>query len=217
MSKKTMLITGASKGIGRACLDKFKDDYNIITVHRSAGATMQGDLTDQVFQDTVIKTVMPDIFINNAGGLTGEPTTTLDLNGFAACKLLIEFHKKMKSGHIINISSIAANEQGNPGIEYDDIAYAGSKKMLSAISLMLHKQKNKPVKVSCLELGPTYTDKFLDRPAPEYPKTSGWTTNSYTPLSVDTITNTIEFILNQSEWVNTTIFRIDTNSKQYGN
>lgn len=212
-----MLITGASKGIGKACYDTFKDQYDVITVYRSNGANYQGDLTDIKFQDLILEKIDPDVFINNAGGLTGDPQYTLNLNGFAACRLLLGFHRKMTSGHIINISSIAAHDQYYTNVDYDEIAYGSAKKMLSTMSLSLHSQKNKPVKVSCIDLGPTYTDAFYNRSAPEYPPEENWNNNSPTPLSTNDVTDTIKNILSQPVWVNTTTIRLDTNSNQYGN
>lgn len=217
MSKKIMLITGASKGIGLACCNKFKDKYTIVTAHRSVGADFQGDLTDLGFQNKLIESITPDVFINNAGGLTDDPLTTLNLNGYVACRLLLAFHKKMSTGTIINISSIAASENGWVNIDYNDIAYTSAKKMLSTMSVALHTQKNKPVKVSCLELGPTYTDAFYERVTPNYPSETAWNNQSQTPLSTDDVLNVIENILLQPIWANTTVIRLDTNSACYGN
>ena len=217
MSKKIMLITGASKGIGLDCYNKFKNQFEVVTAHRSTGADFQGDLTDINFQDKLIDSVTPDVFINNAGGITTDPFTTLNLNGYTACRLLMAFHKKMTAGSIINISSIAANEHGWVDMDYNDIAYTSAKKMLSTMSLALYNQKSKPVKVSCLELGPTYTDAFYQRVTPSYPPEDTWTNQSQTPLSTNDVIDVIKNILAQPIWANTTIIRLDTNSKCYGN
>ena len=41
-----MLITGGSKGIGRAFAEHFKDKYEIVTVARTGNVTEKGDITD---------------------------------------------------------------------------------------------------------------------------------------------------------------------------
>ena len=88
MSKKTVLITGASRGIGKAILESFNDDYFIVVTGTSESSVqsileninsmnLEGDSfkldlgdRDSIKELTSLldsKEIYPDILINNAG------------------------------------------------------------------------------------------------------------------------------------------------------
>ena len=217
MSKKIMLITGASRGIGKQIHDRYKDEYECVTVHRSPGATMQGNLVDWKFREQVIKDVNPDVVINNAG-YWGFALWGIAVNGVAAAHLMMGFHKKMERGHIITISSLRSSFQGyeknkNPTqVIYDDIAYNCGKAMATSCSMQLSLIKNKPVNVVCIEPGVVKTDMYPNMMDPEYADVDKWTNDMHTPLMPSDIVNTVEWILQQPPWINLNLIRMNTNS-----
>jgi len=214
MSKKVMLLTGASRGIGKSIYDRYKDEYDIVTVHRSQGATIQGNLVDWKFREDVIKQVDPDVVINNAG-FHGFSLWGIAVNGVAAAHLMMGFHKKMSRGHIINISSIRSTFQGfeRRGVDtYDDIAYNCGKAMCTSASLQLASLRTKPVNVVCIEPGVVRTNMYPNMPEAQYVDEDQWDNTVYTPLVPDDIVNTIDWVLKQPPWINISLLRMNTNS-----
>lgn len=115
INKKTVFITGGSRGIGKAIVKLLKKDYNIIFPRRS-----ELDLSDNESIEKYVqkhKKDKIDIIINNAGinfpqwieEITDDNIeTTLQINLEAPIRLirgLVGHMKKKKRGHIINISS----------------------------------------------------------------------------------------------------------------
>lgn len=116
MKKKTVLLTGASRGIGEAIYKKLENDYIIIAPTRK-----EMDLLDNKSIEAFIrknKKQEIDIIINNAGinfpqwieEITDENiNTTMQINLIAPIRLVRGFvgnMKKNKWGRIINISSM---------------------------------------------------------------------------------------------------------------
>jgi short-subunit dehydrogenase len=114
--------------------------------------------------------VQPDILINNAGTFQpgrvidepdGQLENMLNVNLFSAyhlTRILIPSMMKRKSGHIFNISSIAAL-QAYP----DGGSYSISKFALTGFSKNLREElKPHSIKVTCIYPGAVYTDSWAN-------------------------------------------------------
>lgn len=155
--KKTILITGGTKGIGLAITDLLKDEYEVITVARGESATESGDLTDSVFRDYLVNKYTPDIFINNAAGLFQDPYKMLEMNGAVPVELLLRFYEKMSTGIIINVGSQSGERHVRPKEQLNRMLYALGKRFLKDVSLSLNYSKSKPIKVMCISPNATHT------------------------------------------------------------
>jgi short-subunit dehydrogenase len=130
---KTIIITGASKGLGLSLLEKLSKQYNIATISRTsknleAETLLQfaGDITNywdlkDFVEKTIIKFGQIDVLINNAGIVQFKPFleyTEFDLEtmfavnikgAFEISKLIItQMLTQTTGGHIINIGSTRA-------------------------------------------------------------------------------------------------------------
>lgn len=194
--KKRMLITGASQGIGKACVELFNDKYDVISVARSGDVTIRGDLTDPQFLNELIRTTTIDILINNAGILSPDFTETFRLNVEAASTLAIKYFEKMKSGHIINVCSTASNMRGWRGMSQERMWYIYSKSALKDLGVILQNSKNSNIKITNLEPGWVNTsfagpEKLLTNE--DYLDSN----NQILPLKPIEIAQTIDWILGQ--------------------
>lgn len=142
LANKVVLITGGSKGIGKAIAKAFKEEGAKVAItartkEELAATTAEfnldayyvGDLSsiedrDRVFQSLMNEFGKIDILVNNVGGSNGSTTLETDVHLFAEAidlnylsavhfsKLAIPVMKNNGSGSIINVSSIFGREAG---------------------------------------------------------------------------------------------------------
>lgn len=115
MKKKTILLTGASRGIGEAIYSKLENNYIIIAPTREELELLDNKSIEAFIDKNKKKEI--DIIINNAGinfpqwieEITDENMeNTIQINLIAPIRLIRGFvgnMKKNKWGRIINISS----------------------------------------------------------------------------------------------------------------
>lgn len=175
--QKVALVTGGTKGIGKAIADQLSDAgiKVIVTARNQPEETSKhqfiaADLTKPADVERLAAEVGTiDILIDNIGGLTtpggGYSTLTdehweseLQLNLLAAIRLDRAMIPKMKSGVIIHISSIA----GRAGLWYLNMAYAVSKAALDSYSKILSTElAPKGIRVLTVSPGGVRTEPML--------------------------------------------------------
>lgn len=213
---KLVLITGASRGVGKAVADRLQSnpEYEIVTVARSGDVTEKGDLTDINFRNYLIDKYTPDIFVNNAGVSSHDFVETFELNVMATCHLMLEFWKKMETGNIINLSSIAANKTGWPGMTDRNINYLTSKKAIRNLSKDLAFSKRKLVKVTSLE--PNHINTTCGGRVPrdiDWDR-AGTEMEYFAPMPAEYVAEVIEWIIDQPQYVAITELEISNMCKQ---
>ena len=182
MPKQTALITGASRGIGRATALRLSRDFDIIAVARhkpdldslareieaakGTCRTIALDLTDHAATDSALAGVDCDVLVNNAGvgpvkpflELTAEEWHRIfDLNVnalFHVTRSVLPGMVKRGRGHVIVVGSIAGR-----GAFIGGTAYAASKHAVAGFAecLMLE-VRDRGVKVSTVSPGSVATD-----------------------------------------------------------
>jgi len=178
---KTVLITGATSGIGESCVNKFlKNSWQVIATGRNpeklenlknlGAETFKLDVTKQeginnLITHIVNSNIKIDVLVNNAGygqfGTIEEITdeqarAQFDTNVFglaAMTRAIIPHMRDNRGGRIINISSLAGLTS-LPGGGW----YAASKFAVEALSDALRwETKQFGIKVSLIEPGPITT------------------------------------------------------------
>ncbi len=219
---KTVLITGATSGIGEACAKKFAAaGYNIIITGRRTErldelkATLENNYSVKVYlmafdvqQRKVVETsfaALPpewqriDILINNAGLAAGrdlfeeadmddwETMLNTNVHGLLyVSKAVVPFMIAQKSGHIINMGSVAGKEVYERGN-----VYCASKFAVDAINkamridLLRHN-----IKVTGIHPGAVETEFALVRFKGDEKKAAS-TYDGIVPLTPDDIADTI--------------------------
>jgi len=183
---KTVLITGASSGIGRATAEAFLDDDwqvwatardedDVADLAEAGCETAELDVTnarecERVVEDVVEAAGRIDCLVNNAGyaqfGAVEDVSTEdlekqFDVNLYGPHRLIREVMPHMRareSGAIINVSSVAG-KLSLPG----QGAYAASKFALEGLSDALRVEADQyDIDVVLVEPGPVETN-FYDR------------------------------------------------------
>ena len=178
---KRILVTGGTKGIGAAIVDRFKrDGGNVITTGRSLPSDnssahfVQADLSTREGIDQLVTAIMDrfggvDILIHNVGGSAARGGGALalsdddwqyafDTNLFAAVRLDRAFLPSMveqRAATIIHISSI----QRTLPLYDSTLAYAAAKAALTNYSKGLSKEfSSRGIRVNSVAPGYTETD-----------------------------------------------------------
>lgn len=218
MTKKTIVVVGASRGIGKSIVELLAqtNQYNILALSRNiegmhsnfegfenvtcqridlASSSLTSEL-EEIFQS--LSTI--DFLINNAGILVNKPFPEISSEDFNRCyqvnaigvmQTVQAALPKMEKSHIVNISSIGGF-QGSvkfPGLT----AYSTSKAAVCSFTeLFAEEYKDTSIKMNCLCLGAAQTE-MLEEAFPGYEA----------PISAEKMAEYIvDFTLNAHQWMN---------------
>jgi len=219
MSKRTVVVIGASRGIGKELVEKFATDSSNTVFALSRNLQKMQDLFGnlpnvQVVEFDLSKNVAEqakvifenidriDILINNAGKLVNKPFTELTHEDISNCYQVnvigvMETTQaavpKMigNGGHIVNISSIGGF-QGS--VKFAGLsAYSTSKAAVCSFTeLFAEEYKDSKIKTNCLCLGAVQTE-MLEEAFPGYEA----------PVSASKMADFIvDFALKGNQWMN---------------
>jgi 3-oxoacyl-[acyl-carrier protein] reductase len=162
MQNKTIVITGASKGLGSALAERWCENNTVINVSRTSVnsklksiVSYQCDLRcanqiNKTFSQLTKDHPQIDVLVNNAAVLTSSPLAIMnpdkiiemiDVNLTAPMLISRLIFRQMMSfggGQIINVLSMASKLN-----IIGDAVYAGSKSGLEAFSKVLNKEGHK--------------------------------------------------------------------------
>jgi NADP-dependent 3-hydroxy acid dehydrogenase YdfG len=184
MEKKVAVITGASKGIGRACAELFlKEGYVVIDASRSNSDPIKNDnwlhiKTDvsneadieNLFNEVKDKYGRIDVLINNAGygkfkKLAETKTQDYDnmfsvnVRGLYLCtRYFLQMMLEQKSGTIINIASLA----GKNGFATGTLYCATKPAVMGLSRALMLEVRSSNIRVIAVCPGSVDTEFFVD-------------------------------------------------------
>lgn len=215
MNNKVALVTGASRGIGKAIALKLAQlGYKLALVARSEDAIAElaantahskayaADLSDLKIIPNLVQHIADDfgridVFVNNAGvWINGSLESSLedfqralDINlsaGWALLKEVVPIMKAQETGYIFNVSSIA----GKTGFSGTG-AYSSTKFALAGLNESLYRElASFGIKVTALCPGWVNTDMAVDAGNP-FDKAS--------IIQVEDISETVSYLLRLSK------------------
>lgn len=215
---KTIVVVGASRGIGKSIVDQFANhaDFKILALSRNIDKMQKsfGNYSNVMCYELDLNSTSVraqcesiftnlesiDILINNAGVLVNKPFLELNREDIETCysvnvmsvmETVQAAVPKMSKAHIVNISSIGGF-QGSvkfPGLT----AYSTSKAAVCSFTeLFAEEYKDTSIKMNCLCLGAAQTE-MLEEAFPGYEA----------PVSAEKMAEYItDFALNADQWMN---------------
>jgi 3-oxoacyl-[acyl-carrier protein] reductase len=215
---KTIVVIGASRGIGKAIVDQLAlnssnkilalsrniERMNLVFTNYENVACHLLDLNDEDVRNQCERIFQSidsiDVLINNAGKLVNKPFTDLNredlvssfnVNVIGVMQATQAAVTKMQNAHIVNISSVGGF-QGSvkfPGLS----AYSTSKAALCSFTeLFAEEYKETDIKMNCLCLGAVQTE-MLEEAFPGYEA----------PISPEKMADYIvNFALSADQWMN---------------
>jgi len=216
--KRTIVVVGASRGIGKAIVDqlasdssnhifalarnveKMKKQFSSFSNVESHSIDLSQDNVEEQCKDIFSSLTKIDVLINNAGILVNKPFPEITAQDFNLCykvnvigvmQTVQAALPKMDEAHIVNISSVGGF-QGSvkfPGLT----AYSTSKAaVVSFTELFAEEYKETKIKMNCLCLGAVQTE-MLEEAFPGYEA----------PVSAEKMAEYIvDFSLNANQWMN---------------
>ncbi len=211
---KTIIVTGAGKGIGKEVALKLSESHLVYAISRDISNLNPSETLKPIRFDLSVDThelieVLAgegmekiDILINNAGALINKPfdqiereelTSIYKVNFFAPFSLTqsaLPYLKRSGHAHVVNIGSVGGVNGTSkfPGLS----AYSSSKAALSCLSECLSEEYRGSISFNCLALGAVQTE-MLEQAFPGY----------QAPISAEGMADYIvEFSLNGHKYMN---------------